>query len=414
MKKTQLELIGILGKKIFNTSEVSVSENYGEDELQEIMLEAKQQAVYPLVFDCMKNVLKDKLSAERYIEYETLQYAYIASSLRNKQSHYNIHRLLTDNAIPYVILKGLVSAMYYPELVLRDMGDVDFLVRKSDAARVDELLDQEGYEKKADTENHSFHWEYEKDRRTVEMHWDVPGLPGKDDPGVRKYVSDVMESGRLVQLEDGEFYSPSDFHHGLILLLHTLGHLTSSGIGLRHLFDWLVFENSLSETEFTELFEGPLKEIGLWKFAQVLTKTGIIYCGCAKRGWCENTDPDLCTAFMEDVLAGGNFGRKDKTRINQTKLIRNNTSRKITDGHVVSNIINNFNIKLKKEYPGIYRYKILHPAGWIMISSRYCFYLMLGKRVNLFSRQNYRSAMARQHLYSELKVFEPESAKSQN
>lgn len=49
--------------------------------------------------------------------------------------HTQLHELMTENGIPYVILKGAASASYYPEPILRTMGDVDFLVKEQDLKR---------------------------------------------------------------------------------------------------------------------------------------------------------------------------------------------------------------------------------------------------------------------------------------
>ena len=43
-------------------------------------------------------------------------------------AHTAIHTLMTQNGIPYVMLKGAASAYYYPQTFLRSMGDVDFYV----------------------------------------------------------------------------------------------------------------------------------------------------------------------------------------------------------------------------------------------------------------------------------------------
>ena len=70
----------------------------------------------------------------------------------------------------------------------------------------------------------------------------------------------------------------------------------------------------MTEEAFVNSFEKPLKDIGLWTFAQVLTKIGIMYFGCENREWCAEADESVCAAFLEDIFASGNFGAKDQTR----------------------------------------------------------------------------------------------------
>ena len=59
-------------------------------------------------------------------------------------SHQKLHQLMEDAGIPYVILKGCASAAYYPRPMERLMGDVDFLVRKSDLERAGKILEENG------------------------------------------------------------------------------------------------------------------------------------------------------------------------------------------------------------------------------------------------------------------------------
>ena len=58
-----------------------------------------------------------------------------------------------------------------------------------------------------------------------------------------------------------------------------ISHMTSESIGLRHLCDWAVFVNSISNNEFVGLFSENLKSFGLWKFAQIMTATSEKYLG---------------------------------------------------------------------------------------------------------------------------------------
>lgn len=96
----------------------------------------------------------------------------------------------------------------------------------------------------------------------LEMHFNLAGIPeGKPGELVREYSKDIYEKASLCRLNNGEAMLPSPFHHGLIILLHTCHHMTGEGIGLRHLCDWAVFVNSLSDDEFRQLFEDRLKKI---------------------------------------------------------------------------------------------------------------------------------------------------------
>ena len=66
---------------------------------------------------------------------------YIKANLLNFQWHGQVHQMMEELKVPYCILKGVASAAYYPEPLLRQMGDIDFLVRKEDLEKVGQKLE---------------------------------------------------------------------------------------------------------------------------------------------------------------------------------------------------------------------------------------------------------------------------------
>ena len=399
MTETQNKIIKIIEKRLF-VGEVVISTS---DSLDSLLAETQQQAVFPIVYSYVE---KAQPQQECLQQYKQQKAEYQASNIRNLYYHNELHKLLSANNIPYVILKGQASAYYYPNPMLRSMGDVDFLVAQSDVNHVDALLLSQEFKKHNNAEKHDYHWAYKKDNESLEMHWNVPGMPETNNDAIIGYIADIIEKRRIIQNSGGEFAIPSDFHHGLVLLLHTISHMTASGVGLRHLCDWLVFENGMTEEVFVKTFEKPLRDIGLWTFAQVLTKIGIMYFGCENREWCAEADESVCAAFLEDIFASGNFGAKDQTRKSQAKLIRNNTTKRVTDGDITKNVLISINERAKYDFPVMKTHPILLPIGWVIVCIQYLFRIANGKRNNVFDRAIFKDAVNRKKLYSELKLFE--------
>jgi hypothetical protein len=280
----------------------------------EVMKEAKNQAVVQLIYSVLD---KSALSPDEAKAWKQTASADFAKNIRIGHNHSLLHQWMND--ITYVILKGVASASYYPIPANRSMGDVDFQVKTEDLGRAGKVLEDHGL--KPWDEEHISHIVYRGPRMHYEMHFNLAGTPhGVAGELVRKYTADIFEKASVTKVVDGEAVLPAPFHHGLVLLLHTCHHLTGEGVGLRHLSDWAVFENSFSEDDFRELFEEKLKAIGLWKFAQTLTRVSIKYLGAEERTWAV-ADDELVDALMEDILSGGNFGKKDSNRSVQTMLI---------------------------------------------------------------------------------------------
>lgn len=219
-----------------------------------------------------------------------------------------------------------------------------------------------------------------------------------------QFSADVINDAEEKTVLSEKMMLPSTFHHGLVLLLHAISHMTGGGIGLRHLCDWLVFENSVSEEEFLEIFEEQLKNIGLWTFVQVMTKIGVLYFG-TKRSWCLDEDDGVCRALLEDILSGGNFGTKDNTRRSQAKLIQNRVTKSV-HGNVLKNGLVSINEKAKRDYPYCRENLILRPIGWSAVVGKYAIRVVSGKRNNVFDKRIMSDAVNRQKLYAELRLFE--------
>ena len=88
--------------------------------------ECRAQSVTSLTFSVLP---KDKVPGDVFQKWKEQVNSGLAANSRICYAHTMLHNLLTDAGITYVILKGCVSAEYYPEPLLRTMGDVDFYVR---------------------------------------------------------------------------------------------------------------------------------------------------------------------------------------------------------------------------------------------------------------------------------------------
>ena len=242
MTEAQSVLIKIMGNQLFDAN--IELQKINEEEWDSVLTEAKQQAVFSIAFAYLESVMPE---SDAYRKYYKENSAKLISDIRNYHSHNRIHEILDQNGVTYVILKGQAAARYYPNPMLRTMGDVDFLINKEDRDLVDRLLQEDGYSKLDHAEEHDFHWAYKKETAHAELHWDVPGIPASHETIIRSYLADIFEKRQLETTVNGTFYVPSDFHHGIVLLLHTINHIPTTGVGMRHLLDWLVFTESIPE-----------------------------------------------------------------------------------------------------------------------------------------------------------------------
>ena len=88
---------------------------------------------------------------------------------------------MTTNKMPYVAIKGLASAKYYPEPNLRSMGDVDFLVAKENVSQAGKLLESIGFAVNHGEEDDGIHIAYPRPPMSIwELHHSVNGIPNNE------------------------------------------------------------------------------------------------------------------------------------------------------------------------------------------------------------------------------------------
>lgn len=352
--------------------------------------EAMQQAVLPLLMSVAPNS-----------SYQKENGAILANSIRSFYEHGELHEIMTDAHVPYVVLKGAVSASYYPDPVLRSMGDVDFFVRSDDIAKSGAAL-----------ENNEFTHEnlgylvyddaYRRDDSVWELHWGISGTPEtKIGEVIQGYLSNLIEKAVLTEGENGGFFAPSDFHHCLILLLHSIHHMVGGGIGLRHLCDWAVFAHKVDVSQW----ETELKECGLFQLARVLTLVSIRYLGMPYQNWCGEEPDAILEQFMDDILDAGNFGNKDQSRHEDGLFIGTEGDGEVSDAPFFVQLIKSLAYITENHWSSAKKNGIIRVVGMMFFGVRYALRVIMGKR-RMIKFENMGRAKQRRELYSVLRVFE--------
>ena len=372
----------------------------------QVLSEAKEQGVFLLIFKGLRDTIVKKLDDEDVQKWDKLAFQYIYANLQNSFSHSKVHDLLHGNGIPYVIMKGQASALYYPEPLLRIAGDVDFLINPEDIEKTTKVLNESSY---LENQNNTceFHLAFHKMHESLEMHWEPSGIPdGKKGDLCRAYMADAISTAVLYKKDDTCFYIPDRFHHGLIILLHIAHHMIEEGVGLRHLCDWAVFVNSISNEEFCVLFEDKLKKVGLWRFAQLLTQVSVRYLGCEYKQWAdEDVDNEHLDQLIADIFAGGNFGRKDTERKNEAKLLSVRAQRSSADHGIIVPLYINLADKARKEIAICDRIPILVPFGCVYILFRHFNKIRTGKKPKIHVTKMIHGVNKRADIYREFKLF---------
>ena len=395
----QRVLIELLAGEISGKSELCEKELKTAD-WAEVLKEAKAQAVALITAEA---ALKYREHISNYSEWENVAAAVHTANVRTAYDEQQLSRIMGDR--PFLILKGMASALYYPKPSQRSIGDIDFLIDPSQMQEIEELLCKNGYGKQNGT--HSYHISFKKGNTYFEMHFAIPGIPqGKSGEIVRDFIKDMLNCPVISEFDGWSFPAPEDIYHGLIILLHMQGHMVSEGLGLRHICDWACFlqktEGKLFWNELLDLF----KKIGIFTYAKVISKICAMYFHINCPEWAYSADEELCKDVMNDVLTGGNFGRKDRLRSKSGVMIIERSRNGKKHGKLV-NLFLIIHYGTSKRHPIVKKVPILYPVFDCYRILLYLVRTLKGERTSIIKLLP--EANKRKSIYDRLHLFETDN-----
>lgn len=330
---------------------------------------------------------------------------YILNNAKVIGGHFAIQKLMDERGVPCIILKGLASAKYYPDHLLRGFGDVDFLVQRDDYKKATEILSTSGFEF---VNLHDKHRIYSRHEVIYELHRDIVGIPAAPlDEAFDRFFSDIFDEAVVFERHGSKCVIPSHRHHAVILLIHTAYHLAHTGVGLRHICDWAAFVHKMPGDFFEVEMKPILREMGIWHFAGVLTCLCMKYLGLPRCDWVEEPSEKYLAEIIDDVFSSGEFGRIEEDaapsdsdhRSRGDELLRASTIRAF---------FASLNRGAKTVIPASAEHPILLPAGWVFITGRYMARILTGKRTAARARDNIVRLGRRRELIEDLRLFEGE------
>lgn len=403
LSEAQQIVCDLLANHLFGR-EISIG---SEIDWRAVLEEGYLQGVHTIVGQLAS---QNGVPAEILAEWKRTMFAGLIRDSRVHGGHTELHRVMMKHGLSYTVIKGVASARYYPDPSLRSMGDVDFFVRKEDQDAILSVLESEGYEVLERGNDH--HVVLQKEQIRLEMHIEPAGMPeGNARSIMESYLGDLLDTAVEEKAPPATCVCPSDFHHGLILLMHTHHHLLSEGVGLRHLCDWAAFVGHFEEESFAELFGERLKRVGLWQLARLLSVTCSLYMGLPQRAWMGMAEEDRITAkeLICDVFRGGNFGVKDPQRAYEGMFISNRGKESVKQNRMKEGFssLNRITYQL---WPVTQKAPILLPIGWLVSVGHFVKRNRERKKHGgrIDAVKAYRASSSRMELYRKLSLYQPE------
>lgn len=224
--------------------------------------------------------------------------------------------------IDHLLFKGYIIKDYYPVPELRTFGDIDFLIHPKDRSKSDELMLQQGFERKTD-------WEpvfsYQRGVEYYEIHTDVMEVDVSEKADYKDYFKQIWEHAHLT---DGHTYELSHEFHFLYLLTHIAKHISGSGAGIRMYMDIAVFIQHFGNELDWKYIQAELEKLAFSDFANMVLTIVNVYFGVDLPIILNEIDAQVIEDFMEFTMSGGTFGfvGRDSGLISLKKQERNKES----------------------------------------------------------------------------------------
>lgn len=285
---------------------------------KQLMQFAKKQALLGIIFDGVRT-LPDEKQPQRALHLQwcnVLMQIEETNELLNRELA-NVYDLYRANGIEPILMKGQGVAQNYRNPLHRHSGDIDLYIGKVNYDLANQLLFREGTSKHEESFKHtSIRWH----GVDIENHRVLSRLSApQSDRHLQQDINRYLNPAHCCKLPVGtcQVSVPSPSFDAAYLLLHSIIHFLSEGIGLRQVCDWTCLlyaqRENIDRKEVAEI----LQKWGLTEGAKAFGAIATRYLGLPGEFLilpCEQQDLKTGDWLLDDIWKGGNFGKFDNRR----------------------------------------------------------------------------------------------------
>lgn len=353
-----------------------------EADFEKVLSLAGHQAVLPMIYPALKTLpltTEQLAAANAACKYTALEYYQIFFLARD------IIRLLEEQGISVVLLKGVTAARFYPVAETRKSSDVDILLPECDQLKkASQILEKAGYRRMdGQIANHHQVWGT-PDNHVLELHTMI--VEPFDQRGLNAYIKSLYtlhpENISRIQVMGTKIPALPEGLLAFHLLLHMLQDFLRMGFGLKLLCDWVVFWNHKVESKEVEAFLQYVADCRLGSFLNTITTVCVQYLGLRTDGsgsfsregdvllykcgqqptvFCRMVSQELCENFLQETLEAERYG---KTQSDRTAVLR---------GTHLGDYIREFHHQTVLGFPRASRMVITLPVLYIIVFIRFIY-----------------------------------------
>ena len=377
MDKICQVMMNLIGSEICkNTVRTDEIKALSDEELKALYKLSKLHDLAHLVGDAL---IKNNLIADEKIK-SAFQKELFTAVFRYESINYelsNIKKILSENEIPFIPLKGSVIREYYPEPWMRTSCDIDILIHEEDLNKAIEVFVKNGYTK--EQKNYHDVSIYSVGGVHLELHFSI--LESKDN--IDKVLCRAWEYA--VQKNDFEYVFTNEFflYHNIA---HASYHFIGGGCGVRPFIDLFLLRKKMQYNE--KKLDALLTEAGIKTFADRMEELSEV--------WLDGKEPSVVTWNMQDfVLNGGVYGS-----IEQHAATAQTKGGKFR--HIMKRIFMPY-ASLVTSYPKLKKYPVLFPFYQVR---RWCRILFCGGRKKAMYEMKVNANMDKAKVESARKLME--------
>lgn len=210
---------------------------------------------------------------------ESLRPVYDHAIHKGLVQEYEFQSLLDDmekDGIDCLPMKGWIMRNYYPDPLMRSMGDLDVLIKDMDSPKMQEWMETRKYDLENNT--HPVHDEYQKlPYAFVELHRkliDVNYMLKIQVEWGEQLLKQIWHKRNLVR-GSGHIYSLQDEDFYIYHLLHFYKHFMYAGSGIRPLVDIYIFLKKKEKSLDRVYLQRQLKILKLSTFAEKMEQLAV-------------------------------------------------------------------------------------------------------------------------------------------
>ena len=290
----------------------SVTDKLSMKEFRQVLSIAADQTVYGLVFDAMKGMDTEGFENKMPV-YEAIG---MAEKIAQQNERMNAElaefiSLCKKEGLEFIVVKGQTVGSFYLNPLLRQSGDIDFLVHSDyDIAKV---IAEKALDVSLPTTMSEFEIGFNRNGIKYELHTKLRGWAKKQHQKIwDERMEREWQNEYYVDVNGVKVRTLSPTLNAAYIFIHLFFHFIREGVSLRQFCDWaMVLHHYRDEIDRKEL-EEILSILDMLKAYKAFGSILVDKLGLSESDFpfaIEHCDRKWKEKILKDMFAGGNFGK---------------------------------------------------------------------------------------------------------